>query len=414
MKRAFRITPAAALRRVLLALAFAGLSVPGKAVPPESTKILNHFLALSDIAAKALVPEPPDRESYRKNPGMRDYYMFFVDSYAVRALTVAYDLTGRERYWDACRTWSDRMVRHQEKMIPRGAYYMNYHRKPGESQGQWYVADSGSIAMAVLATAARSKDPALRKRYTDSVRSYLRLVADKFVRASGGVTDGYFDKSDKEWWCSTALYAAAALQFHGLTGEAEFRRLGLNAVNWLLKFQYADTVDLYKFEDGAPTTIFYVLEAYSSALPYLEPGSERQRGVARKFSQTVEWIAYTQTRKGTWDYSPDNWGVKLGGLPSQMLIYLSRVCDDAAKRRVCISSSGVETPFEKFVGASAERALDYFASLPINPSSFTQGDAFVMLSEAERLCPGELYQKGKLPFPYRRYTEPELPAAGKP
>ncbi len=266
MKTVFGVMPAAALRRALPVIVLAGLSVPGTAAPPKSTKILNHYLTLSDVAVKALTAEPPDRDGYRKNPGMRDYYMFFVDSYAVRALAVAYDLTGRERYWDACRTWSDRMVRHQEKMVPRGAYYMNYHRKPGESQGQWFVADSGSVAMGVLATAARSKDQALRQRYIDSVRSYLRLVADNFVRDSGGVTDGYFDKSDKEWWCSTALYAAAALQFHGLTGEEEFRRLGLRAVDWLLTFQYADTVDLYKFEDGAPTTIFYVLERNRSVL----------------------------------------------------------------------------------------------------------------------------------------------------
>lgn len=373
---------------------YAGGAVGAAAAQREDDrKIMLHFLALSDVAARALTGEPPDREGYRKNPGMRDYYMFFVDSYAARALAVACDLTGRERYWDACRIWSDRMLRHQERMIPRGAYYMNYHRKPGESQGEWFVADCGSIAMGVLATAARSKDKALRQRYLDSVRAYLRLVVDNFVRDSGGVTDGYFNKWDKEWWCSSALFAAAALQFYGFTGEDEYRRAGLRAVDWLLKFEYADTTDLYKFEDGAPTTIFYILEAYSSALPCLRTGSEQQRKVFERFSQTVEWIVYTQTREGTWNYNPDNWGVKLGGFSSQLLIYLRSVPDRAARQRKCIGSTGVAVPFEQFAGAAARRALDHFSSLPVKPETFAQRDAFVLLSEAEHLCPGELYEK---------------------
>jgi rhamnogalacturonyl hydrolase YesR len=370
-------------------------------------KILRHFLGLSDLAARSLVPEPPDREAYRKDPGLRDYYMFFVDSYAVRALAVAYELTGRERYWDACRTWSDRMLRHQEKMIPQGAYYMNYHRKPGESTGQWFVADSGSIAMGVLATAARSKDKAQRERYVRSAQAYAQLVMDRFVRDSGGVTDGYWDKSDKEWWCSTALFSAAAFQLYNITGEERYKDTAMRAVDWLLTFEYGDTI-LYKFADGAPTTIFYVLEAYSSALPYLEAGSPRRRKVLEKFSQTVEWIADNQNREGTWDYSPDNWGVKLGGLPCHLLIYLDRAPDSPARVRRCISPAGSTVPFEQLVAGSAARALDYFSSQEINTRIFTQKDAFTLVSEGEKLCPGELYQKTSSKFPYKTYSEQEL------
>jgi hypothetical protein len=374
---------------------------------PPDAKILRHFLALSDLATKALVWEPPDREGYRKDPGLRDYYMFFVDSYAVRALAVAYDLTGRERYWNACRTWSDRMLRHQEKMIPRGAYYMNYHRKPGESTGQWFVADSGSVAMGVLATAARSKGKAERERYRGSARAYVQLVLDRFVRSSGGVTDGYWDKSDKEWWCSTALFAAAAFQLYNLTGEEAYKNAAIRGVDWLLDFEYNDTI-LYKFADGAPTTIFYVLEAYSSALPYLEAGSPRRQKVFGKLSQTVEWIADSQTREGTWNYNPDNWGVKLGGLPAHLLIYLNRVPDGPARKRKRISPAGSTVSFEQLIADSAKRALDYFSSQEINPKMLTQKDAFTLLSEAEMLCPGELYEKTSPKFPYKRYTEQEL------
>jgi len=393
------------------------VEVPTTTAPPVIEKgsalegqVLRAFLALSDLAARALEPEPPDREASRKNPGMRsDYHMFFPDSYAVRALAVAYDLTGRERYLHACRTWSDRMLRHQAGMTPKGAYYMNYGRKPGETEGEWFVADSGSIAMGVLATAARCEKAADRERYIQSAKAYADLVLAKYVPPSGGVTDGIWRKSDKEWWCSTAMFAAAAFELYNMTGEQKYKAAALRAVDWLLRFEYGDTI-LYKFEDGAPTTIFYILEAYSAALPHLAPGGERQHRVYERFSQTVEWIADNQTPAGTWDYSPDNWGVKLGGLTCHTLIYLNRVPDTQARRRLVIGRNGHTVPFSDYLAASARRALRYFATLDQSYQTLIQRNTFTLMSFAEALAPGELYQKRSLTFPYQRLSEKELAA----
>lgn len=369
--------------------------------PEAERDVLDHFLRLSDVAASALVPEPPDNKNHRKVPNIREHPAFFVDSYAVRALAVAYDLTGRERYWEACRVWTDRMLRHQEKMIPAGAYYMNYERKPGESQGQWFVADCGSIAMAVLAAAARAPEQGVRRRYLESVRSFLRLVMDRFVRPSGGVTDGYWKGSDKEWWCSTALFGAAALQYYGLAGGEEYREAGLATIEWLLRFEYSGTI-LYTFENGAPTTIFYILEDYFSALPFLPADGEIRRRVHAKLAQTVEWIAATQTREGTWNYNPNNWGVKLGGFPAHLFMYLRRAPAGGARQRPAIGFTGDTIPFERHVENCARRALAHFTSFAPDPARFTQREAFVLLSEAEFLCPGELYQKSQAAFPYPR------------
>lgn len=378
----------------------------------SKVKVLQHFLALSDLAVMALNEEPPDREGWRKDPGLRNYYMFFVDSYAVRALGVAYDLTGRKRYLDACRTWTERIIRHQDRMNPPGAYYMNYHRKPGESEGQWFSADSGSIAMGVLATAVRTPDPQERSRYLDSGKAYVELVMEQFVRDSGGVTDGYWDKSDEEWWCSTALFSSAAFQLYNLTGEDSYKLAALNGVDWLLNFDYGDTI-LYDFADGAPTTIFYVLEAYSSALPYLYPSTVRQKRVFDRLSQTVEWIVDSQTAKGTWDYNPDNWGVKLGGLPCHLLIYLKHVTDGPALDRACMSPAGKIVTFEDLVSRSTDRALEFFSNGKVD-KIFTQQDAFTMMSYAELLCPDELYHKKTGRFPYERLSEAELATLPKP
>ncbi len=61
-------------------------------------------------------------------------------------------MTGKQEYLDACKLWSDRMIECQNAMIPKGAYYMQYGRRPGEDKGDWYVADCSSIALGVLAT----------------------------------------------------------------------------------------------------------------------------------------------------------------------------------------------------------------------------------------------------------------------
>lgn len=45
-------------------------------------------------------------------------------------MAVAYDITGKPEYLDGCKRWSDRMIEHQRKMIPEGAYYMQYGRRP--------------------------------------------------------------------------------------------------------------------------------------------------------------------------------------------------------------------------------------------------------------------------------------------
>jgi len=117
----------------------------------------------------------------------REGRAFYWDSYVVRALCVAYDMTGDHKYLDACKRWSDRMLEYQSRMIPKHAYYMQYGRAPGQDKGDWYVADCATIAMGVLATAARCDDPVESARYLDSVKAFAELVIDNWVRPSGGV-----------------------------------------------------------------------------------------------------------------------------------------------------------------------------------------------------------------------------------
>jgi len=117
----------------------------------------------------------------RKDASTATHHMpSFEDVHAARALCVAYDLTGNEKYLAACRRWSDRMLDFQDRMIPAGAYYMNHGRAPGEDKGPWNVADSGSVALGVLATAVRlaDRDPVGYARYLNSVSTFCTTTRE--------------------------------------------------------------------------------------------------------------------------------------------------------------------------------------------------------------------------------------------
>jgi uncharacterized protein YyaL (SSP411 family) len=148
------------------------------------------FLMFCDMAAAELNKEIT-RFADRDNADPATHHMpFFEDAHAVRALAVAYDVTGDRKYLDACRKWSDRMIAYQDKMIPSGAYYMNHSRAPGQDHGQWNVADSGSIALGVLATAIRCDDPVEKAKYLRSVKAFAKLVMDNYVGPDGGISNG--------------------------------------------------------------------------------------------------------------------------------------------------------------------------------------------------------------------------------
>ena len=129
----------------------------------------------------------PFEERYRTEADPRTHHTpFFEDAYVVRALCVAYDMTSNRRYLDTCRHWATRVVDLQDHMMPHGAYYLNYFREPGKDQGDWFVADSGSIGAGVLAVAVRA-DGKEKERYLDSAKAFAKVVLDHYVGKDGGL-----------------------------------------------------------------------------------------------------------------------------------------------------------------------------------------------------------------------------------
>ena len=366
-QRAMKFNRSAILLTHLALALSSALLLPGPVRGEQSShpEFRRQFLQLCDLASAEI------KAGTRKDP-------FFVDSYAVRALCVAYDMTGKKDYLDACRAWSDRMIAFQTNMVPRGAYYMNYSRKPGETNGGWYVADSSSIAMGILATGVRCRG-AEKQRCLDSVKSFAALVMDNYVGPAGGIRNGLWPKFDGEWWCSSGIFGSLAFLLYDETGDERYLKAALGAVNWLNRFELAE-FQPYPLSEMGPTLPMYVLEAYSAGLPHLPPGSAARKMALARIAAALDWAAVQQRqppRERPWP-ADVKWGMKFGGLPFHQYVR-SRLVPDAPN-----------------LTAAADREMQQLASLTFsNHLQLSQLPVFMTMSYAERLSPGAIYRRSE-------------------
>jgi hypothetical protein len=300
---------------------------------------------------------------------------FFIDSYAVRALCAAYDLTGNTNYLDACCQWSDRMVRYQDQMTPHGAYYMHYNRKPGETTNDWYAADSSSIGMAILATAVRCHGSE-QKHLMKSVKEFARLVTKNYVKPSGGVGDGLWHKSSDEWWCSSGLFGSFLFNLYATTGDKHYLKTALGITGWLNNWDLTKDQPFPLAQQG-PAMIMYVMENYSAGWPYIKKDEDLKKAALAKVSWCFDWIKEQQQKPiadRPW-LSTTGWGMKFGGLPFHQYVWSRYLSDEN------LALDG---------DAEMERLIPIvFAD---QPPKVTQLSMFIMMSYAERLDPGAIYK----------------------
>ncbi len=356
-------------RREILA-AGVGLATVGTAsvglrgAEGETADFSADFFRLCDLAAREL------NSPARKVP-------FYNDSYAVRALGVAYDLKHDARHLDACKAWAERMIGFQQEMIPAGAYYMNYGRKPGQGEGSWYVADSSSIALGVLATSVRCSDRTEKDRYLSSARSFASLVIENFIGPDGGICNGHWPKFAGQWWCSSGIFGSLMFLLHRETGEARYLEVGLGTIDWLNRLDF-ETAGPMTFAEMGATMPMYVLEAYSAAWPYLQPGTERYKAAVAQMDRALTWMAEHQVGRGSTialDYG-SQWGSKMGGLPFHMLVYARQV------------------PGREDLLAAADQELRHIVhtiEAQAQPG-LPQLVVFTLMSLAERVSPGAIYR----------------------
>jgi hypothetical protein len=287
-------------------------------------------------------------------------------------------------------------------MTPDGAYYMHYNRKPGETNGDWYVADSSSIGMALLATSVRCQG-ADKKRFLDSAKRFASLVMANYVNADGGVTDGSWHESNDAWWCSSSLFGSFLFNLYANTGDQKYLDTGLGIVDWLNHWDLTKKQPFPLAEQG-PAMLMYVMECYSAGWPYLSKDNTRKKSALAKVSWCLNWMVDQQqspiksemrlslqppqalskqqppekiTMQGIWPISK-GWGMKFGGLPFHEYIF-SQYLPDGDK-------------FTADGDAELQRLAPFvFAGKP----EFNQLSVFMMMSYAERLHPGAIYRASR-------------------
>ena len=343
------------------------------------------FLKFCDLAAAELNKELTPFVS-RTNADPATHHMpFFEDGHAVRALAVGYDMTGKRAYLDACRRWSDRMIEYQSRMIPKGAYYMNHQRAPGQDKGQWNMADSGSVGMGVLATATRCQNPAEKKRYLDSVRAFAQLAMENYVGPEGGISNGCWPEYAGQWWCSTATFGSLAFLLYEETGEEKYLKVAKGALDWLLGQDFHELKPI-TFEQRPSGTIFYCFDFYLAGLKHLPPNSPKYITLLRQFDLALDWMAKNQKSRGAQvpDYTEKN--VDMAGLPYLMYGFAHLV------------------PRLRGITPAADGELDYIGKLLLahgdpNISRLMVWEVLTwgMLSHAERLAPGALLRGSQTP-----------------
>ncbi|MBN1394177.1 MAG: hypothetical protein JW959_04070 [Pirellulales bacterium] len=303
------------------------------------------------------------------------------DAYVVRALAVAYDLDAKKEYLEECKKWADQTIEHQKRMVPKGAYYMHYGRKPGEDREKWYVADSSSIAMGVLATVVRCDDPAEKNKYLDSVKLFFKLVAENWVRPSGGVANGHWPKSDKEFWCATGTFGSLAFLLYKETGDPDCLAIGRGAIDWLNRQDLMTVArDFYPEETIKPSVIMYCLEAYSAGLPYLEKSGRRREEALSQLAKNHAWILLDFSRAAKADYLT-HWGSKRGGLPFHLY------------------AQAESMPNGDELTAAADKQLNQLVGIVKDSPATGKLAAFAILSFAEKIAPGGLYRCSKRDLP---------------
>ncbi len=320
------------------------------------------FISLCDLAAGKV------RNENNRVP-------FFVDSYAVRALCAAYDLTGNTNYLDASRDWAERMVRYQEQMHPRGAYYMHYNRQPGETNGDWYAADSSSIGMAVLAVSVRCHG-AEQQRFVNSAKKFADLVIKNYVKPSGGVSDGLWSKSDGEWWCSSGIFGSFLFNLYANTGEKRYLKTALRVTDWLDHWN-PNQDQPFPLSQQGPTMLMYVLENYSAGWPYIAKDPAGRTAAQFKIGWGLDWIkAQQQTPVTDRPWPPTKgWGMKFGGLPFHEYVFARYFSEDQT------------------LSPAADEEMQRLAILVFaGKREATQLSMFMLMSYAEREIPGAIYR----------------------
>jgi len=287
-------------------------------------------------------------EGYRLHGGIegiekwkRGYYIY---SYGIRGLIVTYKVTGDKKYLERAIEWCNLVIHLQGtvpiKGIPKSmyGYYMGYGGEivNGIPYG-FYIADTISMANAILATAESIEDKKEKECYISSVKSYADYIISTFwLEDSGAFTVGVADRKIylkgvkgkeefEEYWCATGLGPSLLWWLYDLTNKEIYRKVAIANIKWILKYNFFKREEFKRYK---VSMIFYICEGLLASYAHLPSNSKLHQEVKAHLEEVIKWLLSNQTKEGGWYTDIFQWRAKVPGLPLILKWYYDNIKQD--------------------------------------------------------------------------------------
>jgi len=262
-----------------------------------------------------------------------DVPTIYTGGYYMRTLVAGYEILGKQRYLDAAIAYADGLLKKQN---PQGYWLTGY--------GGIELADTGS-ALGLFSVLYKHVDKDRQEKYVSAVQRYFKAIEkDGLILSSGALCYGWETKctaadeahcvhtgapeSEKMTAIENHAYTTATCLAGGetytwmyhITKEDKYRRVGYNALRWVLSTVRTDGVIPYVADDegrsvwgkqGDPENDFRLWdEAPYHNSTYLGEGliafdlhcdqPEWKAELRREIKPHIEWLLRTQNASGSW------------------------------------------------------------------------------------------------------------------
>ncbi len=248
----------------------------------------------------------------------------FINGNFARVLLASAGMTGNQAYRDEALRWCDTLYRQQQLTISSKLNEAGFWPDMGR-KGNIYFGDMGTAATA-LAMGYRRADARRQTLYLTAMERMARFVREGTLvdpqDEGRKACDGWIIKAGPDAGAlgcgylsghlSTIRYTVATSntgatffpELYSLTGKEEYRKIGADAVRWILKIRKPSgeipyTLDGQDYAEWPLDTMSYCGEGFISADTYLKD-TDLHEWLGKEMKLSVQWLLDLQNKDGSW------------------------------------------------------------------------------------------------------------------
>lgn len=170
----------------------------------------------------------------------------FQQAHAIRGMLAMNRIKPKKVHLDMAKDWAVMTIRMQGTQGHPDRYNMGYglQIKNGAPR-DWFVADCGTIAVALLDVASfLSEKDKLKEDILDSVTRFADYIIENWTLKNGSFSLGYLDYKEQRkeaYHCANAQSNLFLWPLWKVTGEQRYRKQALKASQWLAKWTDYDS-----------------------------------------------------------------------------------------------------------------------------------------------------------------------------